>query len=75
MDTLIFFPDPFAHAQSSLDILISDDLKYEIFFPEPTAHAQYPLQATESPNDDPTCPAVQSTQVTEQEDTGELTSY
>ncbi len=40
-----------------------------------TAHAQNPPQATESPNDEPTCPAVQSTQVIEQEDTGELTSY
>ncbi len=41
---------------------------------EYTVHAQNHPQATESPNDEPTCPAVQSTQVTEQEDTGELTS-
>ncbi len=45
---------------------------YEILFPDPTVRAQKPPQATESPNDEPTCPAVQSTQVTEQEDTGEL---
>ena len=48
---------------------------YDILFPDPTAHAQNPPQATESPNDESTCPAVQSTQVTEQEETGELTSY
>ena len=48
----------------------------EIFFLDPTVRAQYPPQATELPNDESTCPAVQSTQVTEQEDTGgELTSY
>ncbi len=49
-------------------------LYYEIFFPGPTVRAQNHTQATESPNDESTCPAVQSTQVTEQEDTGELTS-
>ncbi len=38
---------------------------YEIIFPDPTARAQKPPQATESPNDEPTCPAVQSTQITE----------
>ncbi len=45
---------------------------YEILFPDPTVRTQNPPQATASPNDEPTCPAVESTQVTEQEDTGEL---
>ena len=60
--------DSAKHCQTNDTLSSSNDV--EILVPDPRAHAQNSPQATESPNDEPTCPAVQSTQVTE---TGELT--
>ncbi len=57
----------------STDSSTNEPVEHHPILYEYTAHAQDHPQATGSPNDEPTCPAVQSTQVTEQEDTGELT--
>ncbi|XP_064399800.1 NACHT, LRR and PYD domains-containing protein 3-like isoform X2 [Halichondria panicea] len=48
----------------------SNVASYVIFFPDLRAHNQNSPQAIEPPNDEPTCPTVQSTQIiTEREET------